>query len=605
LYKNFLINKKVLLIHQDEKKLKELSSFLENIKEFKIDTYVSSDFNESLLISKNFKPDLVVSPYSFKDKKTALDFFKELDESVIRLLFSVDLSFEELQSVVNKGQVFKFLDEQDYSNLKDTIIDSLEYSTLLSQNKFLQEKKKSQVSKIDNLKNKIEEKKLYKNKKNIKLKTQFLDQGVSFINDMFLSFQNILNFKELEDLILNKLKNLINLSFVSINLKTSYIKSKKKEELVLPLFSYDKVIGSIEYLKDEGSFFNKEEIDFLDQVSDTVASICEELINQKKIKELKENWDFIFNSIKSPVVVLDNNFNILKENNTFSENKMFFLRKINKIIKDLNLPSVLKENKAKTMDFSFESKTYNISAYPFSENDFIKFVVLFFKDISEQKTYEDKIFYSEKLAELGIVSGSLAHEINNPIGGILMLLTMMIEDVSKDEKIYEDLVEMRKAAKRCKNIAENLLGFSRRSRDEDLKPFCINKIFEAILPLINMKVKNKGIDILIHDESKNAKVECVFNELLQAILNLVNIYINKIISKNRKDNVKLKSYIDEDKVFIDVLTGCKEKLISKNNLNDLNYFISKKIIESYKGDIFYSFKKEQGNLFKISFPLIK
>lgn len=79
------------------------------------------------------------------------------------------------------------------------------------------------------------------------------------------------------------------------------------------------------------------------------------------------------------------------------------------------------------------------------------------------------IFYtSEKLMnnpnnELGIISSSIAHELNNPLAGILAALSLVrLENDWTDESILE-IEEMKNGAKRCKELVEIFLGFSRLS----------------------------------------------------------------------------------------------------------------------------------------------
>jgi His Kinase A (phospho-acceptor) domain len=63
--------------------------------------------------------------------------------------------------------------------------------------------------------------------------------------------------------------------------------------------------------------------------------------------------------------------------------------------------------------------------------------------------------------ELGIISSSIAHELNNPIAGVQAALTFLMLDDSLDEDAKQTLIEMKKGAQRCKQLVETFLGFSR------------------------------------------------------------------------------------------------------------------------------------------------
>lgn len=63
--------------------------------------------------------------------------------------------------------------------------------------------------------------------------------------------------------------------------------------------------------------------------------------------------------------------------------------------------------------------------------------------------------------ELGIISSSIAHELNNPIAGIQAALSLLLLDEGLDEEASETLEEMKNGAMRCKQLIETFLGFSR------------------------------------------------------------------------------------------------------------------------------------------------
>src|SRR5207244_298957 len=63
--------------------------------------------------------------------------------------------------------------------------------------------------------------------------------------------------------------------------------------------------------------------------------------------------------------------------------------------------------------------------------------------------------------ELGIISSSIAHELNNPIAGIQAALSLLQLDESLNQEATQTLVEMKNGAMRCKQLIETFLGFSR------------------------------------------------------------------------------------------------------------------------------------------------
>ena len=97
------------------------------------------------------------------------------------------------------------------------------------------------------------------------------------------------------------------------------------------------------------------------------------------------------------------------------------------------------------------------------------------KDITEKKRVEAElalknaeleeaklqILHNEKMASLGKLATSVAHEINNPLGGILLFCEMILEDINDDDPNRPDLLQIREQTMRCKEIVKGLLEFGR------------------------------------------------------------------------------------------------------------------------------------------------
>ena len=80
---------------------------------------------------------------------------------------------------------------------------------------------------------------------------------------------------------------------------------------------------------------------------------------------------------------------------------------------------------------------------------------------------------SEKLASLGKLAAGIAHEINNPLGGILIYASLLLEDLPPDDDKRQDLARIIQEAGRCKEIVKSLLEFARQSEPK-MEPVDIN-----------------------------------------------------------------------------------------------------------------------------------
>lgn len=113
-----------------------------------------------------------------------------------------------------------------------------------------------------------------------------------------------------------------------------------------------------------------------------------------------------------------------------------------------------------------------------------------FRDLRErikmQQQLEDtyrQLLHSEKLASLGKLAAGVAHELNNPLGGILMYANMLLEQASEGP-MAQDLRVIVEQALRCKEIVRGLLDFAKR-RGEERARVHLNEILEKSIALMS------------------------------------------------------------------------------------------------------------------------
>ena len=82
----------------------------------------------------------------------------------------------------------------------------------------------------------------------------------------------------------------------------------------------------------------------------------------------------------------------------------------------------------------------------------------------ELVSMQARVAQSERLASLGMLAAGVAHEINNPLGGILALTALTVEDTPENDPRHENLCEVLRQTERCRDIVKSLLEFSRQSK---------------------------------------------------------------------------------------------------------------------------------------------
>ena len=131
-----------------------------------------------------------------------------------------------------------------------------------------------------------------------------------------------------------------------------------------------------------------------------------------------------------------------------------------------------------------------------------------------------RVAQSERLASLGMLSAGVAHEINNPLGGILALTSLTLEDLPKDDPNRENLEEVVHQSQRCRDIVKGLLEFSRQSRmGADLAD--LNKIMEDTLALISRQAAFFNVTIVKQYDPDLPAVMADSSEMQQVFMNVL------------------------------------------------------------------------------------
>ncbi len=125
---------------------------------------------------------------------------------------------------------------------------------------------------------------------------------------------------------------------------------------------------------------------------------------------------------------------------------------------------------------------------------------------------------AEKLASMGQLSAGIAHEINNPLGVILLYAKTMLEDCPPNSEEYQDLQMIVEQAERCKNIVSGLLNFARKNK-VNLKLTNVRTFIDRCLKAI---IKPDHIQIKVEHQMQDQLVELDEEQMIQVLTNLIN-----------------------------------------------------------------------------------
>lgn len=345
----------------------------------------------------------------------------------------------------------------------------------------------------EELKDKIERRKKYLIKSRRKLFEQ--SERSEVYRRILLGLQNLTSVTEIETLLNRSLVQAYGFQWIKIAVGPSnegFVEEvqKKIPSTVHPLSLYegDQKIGGLFLVGPPLRTLNKDEVVFFQSIAEIVGLALSRIRGEESLKEAQSLWDLSFKSIQQPLTIVSEDYEVFRTN---------------------QLGDIKKE---KCFELLFKRKTpckgcrlghnFNIE----SAEDFIdveskviakvdleglasekKFFVNLYINKTDDFRRDARKLELERQRDLGLLSGSLAHELNNPLAGLITYLQMIRSDLQSSEDLHggiqADIALMEEGAKRTKELIQDILRYSRANDQFDPSEVCLKEIREEVLTM--------------------------------------------------------------------------------------------------------------------------
>ncbi len=414
--------------------------------------------------------------------------------------------------------------------------------------------------------------------------------------------------------------------------------TKIQSALLFPLISTvgnkKKSVSMLHLGRTTATPFNKNDIKNLEEISGPLAVAINKILLLDVIQEGTRQWEQTFDAIEDPNTIIDTHYTIIKANKAcekFAKThvKKIVWKKCYEVLAHRNAPctncsvkeSLEKKGASLGHDIvEFQDKDIRTWSFPIvGKNKNIEYIVQYYKDLTQEKAIYRKLIQSEKMSAVGLLTNSVAHEINNPITGILGLSQVIKKEIPPSHTHYADIMEIEKGALRCKEIIENLLSFSKELGKWNIEKSVsrtfidINEVIESTLKLVWFSSAKKLVNIKKNLSQNLPKIRAHFSELQQVFFNILN---NAYQAIEREGNIEITTKDIHGNICISIHdTGCG---IHPDNLSKifepffttkiqgkgtgLGLSISHDIIKKYKGTIEVESEVGKGSLFTVRIP---
>ena len=255
----------------------------------------------------------------------------------------------------------------------------------------------------------------------------------------------------------------------------------------------------------------------------------------KFIEELKNQWVQTIDALTDPLMLISKDYKIIRSNTAMAKaagmsvteviGKTCYeaLAKRDSPCENCAMRKAISDKSSKSWELQVNETYYEVTSQPFdSSDDQAIGTVQIYHNRTDMKNLQDQIMQREKLASIGLLSSGVAHEINNPLGGILVFAQMLLKEMDKDSPHYKDVEEIEAATQRCKAIVSSLLDFAKhRGAIEQNKKSSVSveSTLQAALSLAKVAF---GTNIkVIEDYEEDLQVFADRNKLIQVFLNLI------------------------------------------------------------------------------------
>lgn len=228
------------------------------------------------------------------------------------------------------------------------------------------------------------------------------------------------------------------------------------------------------------------------------------------------------------------------------------------------------------------------------------------------------LLQTEKMSAIGTLVAGVAHELNNPMMGILHFAQYCIKTAPENKQIQPVLKDIEHETRRCIDIVNNLLAFSPAGSEgkENYKKESCNYALERVLKLLSFRIEKQRVSIIGHVVEDTPPIWMKTRQIQEVFLNLINNALDAL-EKSKKKEIAIDVHQVDESVQVSIAdSGCG---IASENLQSifdpffttkavgkgtgLGLSLCRSIIDAHGGKIACVTKRGKGTKFKILFPI--
>jgi signal transduction histidine kinase/CheY-like chemotaxis protein len=233
-----------------------------------------------------------------------------------------------------------------------------------------------------------------------------------------------------------------------------------------------------------------------------------------------------------------------------------------------------------------------------------------------QKT-QDQLVHSDRLSALGQMLSGVAHELNNPLSGVIGFSELALKN-NLDPRIERDLQRIGREAQRCQHIVQNLLNFARRTKPER-KAVDLNELVENVLDLRAFQLRLDNIHVETELAPNLPRTLGVYHQIQQVLLNIINNAHQAMLEVRGERLLKITTEVDNSGILIrisDTGPGIAPPALQKvfepffttkaaGKGTGLGLSLSQGLVKDHGGEIRVESLVGKGTTFTVEIPILE
>ena len=244
--------------------------------------------------------------------------------------------------------------------------------------------------------------------------------------------------------------------------------------------------------------------------------------------------------------------------------------------------------------------------------------VVILRDVTEERLMQERLLQSEKMVSVGQLVSGVAHELNNPLTGIMGFAQLLLAREELDDRTRNDVQTIYTEADRAAKIVQNLLSFARRKRTEK-ESANLNVLLERVLELRSYDLRVKNIEVELDLDPNLPQTMVDTNQIQQVFFNIIINAEQAMMSEEGRGTLKVRSWRQQDAIRLSLQDdgpGIDDETLRRifdpffttkqaGEGTGLGLTISYGIIDEHGGRIWAESRPGHGTAFIIELPIVQ